>query len=157
MQQFIGDDRVIHPHAALIEHTQNRGTLPQSVGNTAPDLLSLRRNRELLERPHMRRVMLEPLTRQPLLQPAQKVLVRELAAPQRVIRDPGLRETPIQIEQPYQTRPLPAPIRHRQNRTPVPVQPRQHVMAVLPNSLHHNNRRIRRNPRKHIQPAPLAV
>src|SRR6185369_15138518 len=55
------------------------------------------------------------------------------------------------------SRPLPAPIGHCQDRTLVRVQPVQNMMAVLPDRLHHNQWRVRRQPAEDLHAVLLAV
>ena len=50
-----------------------------------------------------------------------------------------------------------APVGHRQDRALVRVQPVQNVMAVLPDRLDHDQRRVRRNPAEDLHAVLLAV
>ncbi len=78
---------------------------------------------------------------QPLPQPALEKAVGEILAPQRAVTNARFGHRTVQIQHPHQAWPGPAPIGHRENRSPMREQAGQQVMAILPNALGHDQRR----------------
>ena len=70
---------------------------------------------------------------------------------------PALVSDPFRFSMPTRPGHCAAPVRHRQDRALVRVEPVQNVMAVLPDRLHHHQRRIRRKSAEHFHAVLLAV
>ena len=155
MQQMIRNDRIVHPHAPLIKHPQDRLVLHQLTRQLLAQHYRLPRHLHLLQRPRMRHIMRHLPRLQPLPQLLHKKRILKILTPQCRIRHPLLRQRPVQIQHPHQPRPLPAPIRHRQNRPLMRAQSRQHMMRILPHRLRHNQRCLRIDPPKHLHPLLL--
>jgi hypothetical protein len=66
VNQLVIDDRVVHPHAALIEDAEDRPLGAQLVRETAPNLVRVRREIAGLEVVHVARVVLDPARPDPL-------------------------------------------------------------------------------------------
>src|SRR3954468_14949500 len=82
------------------------------------------------------------LSLQPSREARQKILVGEVFGPKSCIRNTCLCQRAVQVQHSHQTRPLPAPVSNRQDRTFMGGQSRKHMMAVLPNSFDHDERGI---------------
>ena len=157
VQRVIGDDRVEHAHAALVEHPHDR-LLPHELRREL--LAEFPRPRGHLhfgQRTNVRGVVRDAPGLEPLPEFRAENVVRELLAPQRRVAHARLRQRAVEIQHPDQPRPLPAPIRHRENRPAMGRQPREQMMRILPHRLGHDQRRIRRDVAKHLDPHPLPI
>jgi hypothetical protein len=85
-----------------------------------------------LERADVAQVVVDAPLGQPLCQRAARERIVERLAPDRAVRNAGLRQRPVQVQHADQARPLAAPVRERENRRAVPRQAREHVARVLP-------------------------
>jgi hypothetical protein len=69
---------------------------------------------------------------EPLAEALLKKAVGEIFAPKRSVADTGFGHRSIEVQHAHQPRPGAAPIGHCQNGTAMCGQPRQHMVAVLP-------------------------
>ena len=150
MQQLVGDDRVIHPHATLVENPHDRLVALQLPRQPRAQFARFARQRQRRQRLHVRRGVHDPLALQPPFQVRQEELVVEVLAPQRRIRHARLGQRPVQVQHAHQPGPLPAPVRQRQDRPLMRIQPAQHMVRVLPDGLGHNQRSPRRDRPEHL-------
>ena len=72
VQQFVGDDGVVHAHAALVENSHDRLVAAQILRQPCPQLRGLRRNLELAERMHVARSCVTVSPASHLRNPARK-------------------------------------------------------------------------------------
>ncbi len=156
VEQLVVDDRVVHPHAALVEDADD-GLLAHELGGERAAQVDLRAAAEVVEVAHVAGVVDHPPGLQPGPQPVARPVVGEVLAPQRRVGHAGLGQAADQVEHPDQTGPLAAPVRHDEDRAAVAAQARQHVVAVLPHRLDHDERRVGRDGVEHLDPHPLAV
>ena len=101
------------------------------------------------------------MTKQPAFEPAPQAVVEEaiveIVAPERAVLHAGLGQRAVQVQHADQSGPLAAPVGDRQDRPPMGEQPGQDVMAVLPDGLDHDQRRIGGNLPEDFHAVPLAV
>ena len=157
MQQLVRNNGVVHPHATFVEHAQNGLVTLQSLRNFARQRFFRGRQLEFRDRMHMAGIMTNLFTIKPALQATQEKLIGEVFAPQRFISNARLSERAIEIEHSHQTRPFAAPIGNGKDGTLMRNQPMQHVMTVLPDRFHYNQRRAPRDVAKNLHAIFLAV
>src|SRR6266404_3776398 len=80
---------------------------------------------------------------EPLAETISKEVVAEIFAPQTTVADTGFGHRAIQIQHSDQSWPCTAPVGHRQDRAAMSEQSVEQMMAVLPNTLSHNQGSIR--------------
>ena len=100
---------------------------------------------DAVERLDVAEVVLDRLAVEPAAQAVQEELVGEVLAPEGGVADAGLRQRAVQVEHADQARPLAAPVGDGQDRPLVGIEPVQDVMAVLPDGLGHDQRRVGRD------------
>ena len=101
VHEVVGDDRVVHPHAALVEDAHDglialellseRGPARAILGVVAVE-------RPILDRLGMARVVADAPLGEPLAEPSAREAVLEVLAPDRAVRDPGLRQRRVHVE-----------------------------------------------------------
>ena len=94
---------------------------------------------------------------QPAAKALEEVVVLEIHAPKSAVLHSRLGHRCVEVEHPDQARPLPRPIGNRKYWTAMSDKPGKNVMAVLPDSLDHNQRGFRRNLVKDLDAVPLAM
>ena len=116
MQEFVGDDGVVHTHTALVEHSHDRLVRTQMLSKFAPGLFCALRQLEVAAPAHVMILM----TKQPTLQPAPKTVVEEVifevGAPESAVLHARLGKGPIQVEHTDESGPLAAPVGDREDR-----------------------------------------
>src|SRR5690242_6265110 len=108
MQQFVGNNCVVHAHAALIEDAHDRLLTSQAVSERFADLLRTLRKLGALQSMNMAAVMNNPFASEPASQSIDKKVVGEVTAPKRAVFDAGLGQRSVQIQHSNQAGPLPA-------------------------------------------------
>ncbi len=157
MQQLVGDDGVIHAHAALVEDAHD-GLFGDQLARQLPaEIFSAGGQLEVGERLRVAGVVHHRLAVQPLAQARQEAFVLERLRPQRGVRHTGFGEGAVQIEHAHQAGPLAAPVGDGENGALVGKQAAENVVGVLPHSLHHNQRSRRRNVLEDLHPLLLAA
>ena len=146
MQQVVGDDRVVHPHAAFVEHAEDGLVADAARRRARCRDRDRRRGRRrtassVSGRACERSCAIVPVA-QPLGDRVACESVGEVLAPDRAVADPGLGERAIQVEQAHQARPLAAPVGEREDRAAMSSQSGQHVAGVLPARLGDDQRRV---------------
>ena len=140
-EQLVGDDGVVHAHAAFVEDAHDGALLHELLGEL--DRRSWSGPPEPLRgivRLDMRGVVLDRALVQPGAQSLDKELVGEILAPQRAVLLARFGEAAVEVEHPHQPRPRAAPVGHGQDRALMLQQPGQHVMAILPDRFGHDRR-----------------
>ena len=159
MQQLVGNDGVVHAHAAFVEHAQDglvalQARRPASRRSASASAGNL----ELRQRLHVAGVVHQMVRRSSQrFSPLQKEIVGEIFAPQRVVVHAGLGQRSVEIEHADQAGPFAAPVGDGQDRALMRIQPVQHMMTVLPDGLHHHQRRGARDIAKNLHAVLLAV
>ena len=115
MEEMVGDDGVVHPHAALVENTHQRLAAAQVGRDAGADLRQLGRHFYLGHRDRMAGVVVHLAGVEPGLEMAVEAGAGKIVGPQRGIGHARLGERAIEIEHPDQPRPLPRPVRHRED------------------------------------------
>ena len=158
VEQLVVDDRVVHPHAALVEDADDRLLAAQLAGERRA------RARPPGRSPSVgrgrgrgscrgRSSPVSSQSRRPLARP----VVGEVLAPQHGVAHAGLGQARGEVEQADQPGPLAAPVGHDQDRAAVGAQPGQHVVAVLPHRLGDDERRVGRDALEDLDARALAV
>ena len=81
MQQFVGDDGVVHPHTAFVEDTHDGLLALELAGEFAAKRLSGTGELHVPDGSDMTEIVRHALAAQPLPQSAQEKLVGEIGAP----------------------------------------------------------------------------
>ncbi len=144
-QKLVRDDRVVHPHAAFVENAHDRFALAEVAGDRARDLAGPLRRRGRVERADMGSVVGDAPLAQPLTELVLERLVGEGLAPQGAVWHAGFGQRSVQVEHSDEARPLPGPVRHRENRAAMADEPRQDVVGILPDCFGDDDRRLRIN------------
>src|ERR1700719_3741666 len=105
---------------------------------------------------NMASVVADWLAFKPTIESLEKEIVREIDAPQRVVTNAGFGQRSIEVEHADQTRPFAAPVGDGQDRPLMRVQSVEQMMRVLPDGLHHNQRRSGRNISENLHAILLA-
>ena len=157
VQQLVVDDGVVHAHAAFVEDAHDGLVLLQLGGQGAPQLrLRLAGSADRSRSRTWRRVVGDRATRAATASIARAgELVGEVLAPDRAVGDARLGQRGVQVEQPDEPGPLAAPVGDGQDRAAMGAQAGQHVVAVLPDGLGHDDRRVRVDARRR-RPCPCA-
>ena len=155
VEQLVVDDRVVHPHAALVEDADDR-LLALELGGERAAALGVRAVPGV-EVADVTRVMRDRARLEPGREALASPVVGEVLAPQRRVRHPGLGQARAEVEQADEARILPAPVGDEQDRAAVGAQARQDVVAVLPHGFDHHQRRVGREPLEDLDAGPLAV
>ena len=153
MQQVIRDDGVEHAHAAFVEHPHDQLGMADfrrqpagcHAGFLGHDEVGLDMVYQMIDLP----------VGQPDAQSTLEKRIGKILAPERRVVDAGLGERAVQIEHSHEARPLPGPVRDRQDRPFVVDEARQHMMGILPGRLRDDDRRIRRQIPERIEPHAL--
>jgi len=111
----------------------------------------------LLEGPRVADVVIDAAVGQPLRQAPARELVLERLAPDGAVAHARLGERTVEVEEAHEARPLPAPVRQRQDWPRVLRQPRQDVARVLPHGLGHDERHGRVDLPERLDAVDLAV
>jgi hypothetical protein len=134
-EQLVGDDRVVHPHAALVEDAHDRPAVAQGRAQLLGEAPVGLAYPAVLERRHVCVVMDDPAPVEPHLEVVDEPVVVEVLAPQRVVGPARLRQRGVEVEQANQARPLPLPVRDGEDRAPMAKQSAEDLLAELPDSL----------------------
>ena len=156
VDQFVVEDRVVHPHATLVEDPDD-GLVAHELSGERPAQLDLRTVARVGDVTHVVGLVRQSSGLKPSAQAARRPVIGEVLAPQRRVGDPGLGEAAGEIQQPHQAGELAAPVGHDEDRTAVAAQPGQHVVAVLPDAFHYGDRCVRGNVLEHLDTRALAV
>jgi hypothetical protein len=148
-QELVGDDGVVHAHAAFVEDTHDGLVHAKVVGDLLGDGAGLGRNRDLGERLDVGDLVLDDTGLQPALQAAEEQRVVEVLAPQRRVFDAGLGERAVEIEHADEARPGAGPVGHIEQGPAVRDQAGKEVMRILPDALGDNERCGGINPGEH--------
>jgi len=116
--------------------------LSQIVGQLGAGLAGGARNLDPAQLGHVARGVGAAAGGQPLLQPAEEVVIGEVFAPQRGVGDTGFGQRAVEIEHAHEPGPGARPVGHRKDRAAVGHQAREDVVGVLPDRLGHNQRRV---------------
>ena len=156
-QQFVGNDGVVHAHAAFIEHAQDRFVAPQLVGQFLAQLLRLSARKDFGIGSHMRAVMTIRSPFSHAVHPSRKK--RSVKSTLHSVSKslPALRSEALRLSRPTRPGQVATPIRHRQNGPFVMQQPGHQMLAVLPDRFDHHQRRVLGNGAEHLDAAFLAV
>ena len=92
MQQLVWNDRIIHPHTALIEHSHDRLILQQTFRKSHSLTRSRAGHFAIRQRAHVRNVVLEAALFEPALEAFAKEAVVKILAPKRTVFDAGFFE-----------------------------------------------------------------
>ena len=157
VEKVIGDDRVEHAHAALVEHSHDDLLPPQAPRARAACLCGAGRDADARQRPRVRRVVPDPARGKPRAKPSCEERVREVLAPERAVAHARLGQRGVQVEQPDETGKRAAPVCHGEDRPAVGGQSGQQMLAVLPHRLGHDQGAICRDAPKDLHAALLAV
>jgi len=157
VEQFVGNDGVVHPHAALVEHPHDRLLMAQFFGETAPEFFRRGGHLHFAEGPGVRGVVADLPLFEPGAEPVEEEGVGEILAPERAVFDAGLGERAVQVEHADQAGPGAAPVGEREDRAFVGGETVQDVVTVLPDGLGDNERRLRRQPAEDFHAVLLAV
>ena len=128
-----------------------------SCGESFAGLGGVGRNLALRQRLDVRRLVLDRAGLEPTAQALEEEVVREVFAPQRAVLDAGLGQAAVEVEHADQARPSAAPVGHGQDRALVRDKAGEDVVAVLPDRLGHDQRRVAGNGAEHLQAVLLAV
>ncbi len=150
------EDGVVHTHAALIEDADDRLALAKLRGDGNPEL-GFGAGGQGGQIPDVRLVVHNGAGFEPFAQAAHEPVVREVHAPRGGVAPPHLGKTRVEIEESDETRPFAREVCDGKNRSAVGTETRQDVVAVLPDRLGNNDRRIGGNPREHLDAHPLAI
>ena len=123
-----------------------------SPASRAPSSSAFAGSLKPVERAHVADVVLPRLRPPATCASRCRKLVREILAPQRAVRDARLGQRGVQIQHADQARPLRRSSWRRSGSDPVRIQPVQNVVAVLPDGLHHHQRRSGGIPRNTSMP-----
>ena len=139
MQQVVGDDRVEHAHATLVEHAHDRflaaklrGQCSRQAAVRLPGTFMLAQALDVVG------LVLDRALGQPAPQAAHEELVGEILAPQSRILAARLGQRAVEVEHADQSRPGARPVGHGQHGPTMAKQPGQHVMRILPDGLGHD-------------------
>ena len=142
VEQFVGNNRVKHSHAAFVEHAQDGLALPELAREPPAACFVGRRQLEQRQVPDMALIVGHLALAKPLPQAILEEAVGELLAPERTVADAGLGHGGVQVEQSDQARPGAAPVGHREEGTAVTCQAGQQMLAVLPDTFDDDQRRL---------------
>ena len=157
MEKFVGDDRVVHPHASLVEDPHDRLLRAEPFGEADPLPGDRAGDHHLLVRGDVGEVVPDLPPLHPLLQSLEEEVVREVLAPERAERDAGLCQTGVQVQHPDQSGPGAAPVGDGEDGALVREQSGEHMMAVLPDRLGDDHRCVGRNGPEHFDAVLLTV
>ena len=143
VEEAVGNDRVEHPHAALVEHAHERLATAQVGGEFHAHLLQRLRDAHRGDRHDVTRVVTHRPVREPRPQVAVERGAAEVVRPERGVGDARLRERSVEVEHPHEARPLSRPVGDGEDRTGVGREPGQHVVGVLPDRFRDDERRGR--------------
>ena len=132
VQLFVVDDGVEHAHAAFIEDAHDRLAMLQIFGERGAEFRAFGGQLASVQRMHVRGIVADRSVAQPLRQPVQEILVRELLAPDRREFLAGLDQRPVEVEQADESGPLSGPVGDCQNRPAMAEQAGQNMVRVLP-------------------------
>ena len=152
VEQMIGDDRVEHPHAALVEHSHEGFLVPQFGGDRGSGLGERPRDRHVREWHDVAGVVVHAAGVEPRLEVAAKRRAREVISPERVVGHARLRERAVEIEHPHETRPLSRPVGDGEDRPRVRGEAGKHVVGILPHGFGHDERRLGVDRGEHVEP-----
>src|SRR5271157_6592733 len=157
VEYLVGNNGVVHPHAAFIEYAQDGAFLQDRGCHVAARLFCGRSNLQRAEWVHLTLIVADGLPLQPALKPVEEILIAKIFAPQSLIRNASLGQGTIEIQHADQAGPLPTPIGDGQDRAAMMPEAGEHVMAVLPDRFRNDDRSILGDLTKHVDAVPLAV
>ena len=152
VEETIGDDRVVHPHAALVEDPHEGLLFAELRGDPGADLLELPGHLHRRQRHDVARIMADLAGGEPRFEVALEAGAREVVGPERGVGDARLGERAVEVEHPDKARPLPRPIGDGEDGTRVAGEPGEDVVRVLPDSLGDDERRAGVDGGKHVDP-----
>src|SRR5450631_3348965 len=91
-----------------------------------------------------------------VLQPLPDAIL-EVLAPDRAELDTCFVQACVQVKHSHQARPLARPVGDSQNRAAMALESRKNIMAVLPDRLHHDDRRVRVQSHEDIHAHSLVI
>ena len=156
VQQVIRDDRVEHAHAAFIEDAEDGFAGAEATREVAAGLLVIGGQFQQRQIANVGLIMRDFSARQPLAQTGLEKGVGEGLAPQCGVAHAGLCERGVKVQHADESRPLAAPVRHREDRAAVRGQSGQHMMRILPDSLGNDQRRVGIDAAKNLDALALA-
>ena len=156
VEELVVEDRVVHAHAALVEHADD-GLLGQQLGGQRLAEPGLRGGRQLRQRVHVGRVVRDGAGGQPLADRVGEPGVGAVDGPDRRVVLAHLGQAGVEPEQAHEAGPVGGEVRRGEDRAAVGAQPGEHVMAVLPDRLGHDQRRLRRDAAEDLEPHALAA
>ena len=133
------EDGVVHAHAALIEDAHDGLLLLHLRGQRATQLGLGGRQPGSVEVAHVRRIVLDLAALHPSLECLASPFVAEVLAPDGAVRHACLGHRGVQVQQAHQAWPLAAPVGRGQDRSALGLEAGQHVVAVLPDRLGHDD------------------
>ena len=157
IEQFIGDDGVVHAHASLVEYPHDGFITFELAPKFSAQSFRGRRKLRRCERSNVAGIMDYRFAIQPAAKSLEEVVVLKIRTPKSAVFDSRLGHRCIQIEHPDQPRPLPRPVRDRKDGPTMRHKARKDVMAVLPDGLDYDQGRLRRNLAKDLDAVALAM
>ena len=145
VEQVVRDDGVEHAHATLVKNAHNGFFALELCGECPTELGLCVRQAQGRCVSHMRRVVRDLAAGEPFAQAAFEEIVRKVQTPQGAVRDARFGERPVEVEHADQARPLPGPVGEGENGASVRDQAVQHMVAVLPDRLGHDEGRVGMN------------
>ena len=143
VEKAVGNDRVVHPHAPLVEDPHEGLLFAELRGDPGADLLELRRHLDRCHRHDMARVVADFSGGEPGFEMALESGACEVVGPERGVGDACLGERAVEVEHPDKSRPLPRPVGNGEDRAGVTREPGENVVGVLPDRLRDDKRRRR--------------
>ena len=134
-EQFVGDDGIIHTHAALVEDAHNGFPTAKIVGDFFCDRAGLRRDGRFGERFDMRGLVRGDAGGEPRLQAGEKIIVGEIVAPEGGIFHAGFGEGAVEIQHADETGPSAGPVGDGENRSLMRDEAGEEMVRVLPDGL----------------------
>ncbi len=141
-EELVGDDRVIHAHAAFVENAHDGLLHAQLVGELLGEGLRLGGHGGLGERLDVGNLVLGDAGLEPLGEFAEEVGVVEVVAPEGGVFHAGLGEAAVEVEHADETGPSAGPIGDGEDRPAVRDEAVKNVVGILPDGLGDDDRRV---------------
>ncbi len=157
VDQLVGDDRVVHAHAALVEDTHDLLVVAELLRELGAELLGIGGDARLLVGLHVRGGVRDGSGGQPRAEALKEGLVAEVVAPEGTVLHACLGQGAVEIEHADEPRPGAAPVGDGQDRALVGEQTLQEMVAILPDRLGNDDWRILRDIAEDLHAVLLAV
>ena len=156
VEVLVIDDGVVHAHAAFVEDTHDGHPVGQLARQAAAGGGRVGVQTAHVQVTHMGRVVLDGARLDPRPDRLVRERVGQVVAPDGAVAAAHLGQRRVDVEHAHQPRPLAQPVGHGQDRASMSAQPGQHVMAVLPDRLGHDDGRVAVDAREHVHAHALA-